>query len=235
MKLMLKFLIALALPAIALSQAAPTTLAPTSASSNRVVLTWRAGDGGNTFTVQRRVLGDAYGNLQSITGLTYTDATVDPFTIYQYRIVANASAQVSAPSNEITVGPPPPGFNVVATAPDAFSGNTNFGRSPRMVLDQNGDPALIYQVLDPNGDNDNSDSQLFFVRWNRITYKWTAPVLIGVTGDTGSNGGIQNISLTRDALTNLFGAAYEVVQSIGFKLVYASSADNGAVWKNFQT
>ena len=86
----------------------------------------------------------------------------------------------------------------MVTAPDAFSGNTNFGRSPRMVLDENDDPALIYQVVDPNGDADNSDSQLFFVRWSRLTYKWTNPVFIGITGDTESKGPIENISLARD-------------------------------------
>ena len=232
MKVKLKFLIALALPAIAFSQAAPTSLLPTAASATRVAIGWRAGDGGNTFIVQRRVLGDSYGNLQSVTGTTYTDSAIDPFTIYQYRVVATAGMQVSTPSNEVTVGPPPTGFNVVVSAPDAFDGNTNFGRSPRMVLDQNGDPAILYQVVDPNGDNDNSDSQLLFVRWNRITYKWTSPVLIGITGDTGSKGAIQNITLARDLSSNLLGAAYQVLQATGSKLIYASSSDNGATWKN---
>ena len=40
-------------------------------------------------------------------------------------------------------------------------------------LDENGDPAMAYLVIDPNGDGDESDNTLCFVSWNRAAYPGT--------------------------------------------------------------
>jgi len=55
----------------------------------------------------------------------------------------------SAPSNEVTVGPPPYGFNQVVAAPSGIEHASYFGVGLSMTLDGNGDPALAYVIHDP--------------------------------------------------------------------------------------
>jgi len=57
-----------------------------------------------------------------------------------------------------------------------------------MELDKNGDPAMAYMVIDPNGDGDESDDTLYFVSWNRGAYAWNKPVAVAVTGLEFSEG-----------------------------------------------
>ena len=75
-------------------------------------------------------------------------------------------SRIAAPSNEVTVGPPPYGFNRVVALPAGVENSGYFGVGLRMALDGNGDPALAYVFHDPNQDNDNdySDSALYFVK-----------------------------------------------------------------------
>src|SRR5436309_1559705 len=99
---------------------APPSLTVKSATSTQVQLTWSVSDGTQTFTVQRKSGGD-YSTIATITGTIATDSNIDPYTIYTYRVVAaNATGQPS-PSNEVTVGPPPTGFNLALAGPASDS------------------------------------------------------------------------------------------------------------------
>lgn len=66
--------------------------------------------------VQRAPLGGSFSDLTTVTTLSASDTSIDPYTTYQYQVVAITSAGRSAASNEITVGPPPSGFTNAAPA-----------------------------------------------------------------------------------------------------------------------
>ncbi len=219
------------------SQTPPASLNATSATNSQVALSWTAGDNSTTgYILQRRTLGGSYVDLLNSTTPSAIDKTIDAYTTYQYRVLATSSSSSrSQPSNEITVGPPPVGFSSVAPAPSADNGHPNYGRNVRMVLDQNGDPAIAFLINDPNGDGDYSDSKLVFIGWSRTQYKWRPIVDIAITGDvSGSGNGTAPISIARDASTNRLGIAYPVVTPSNYRIDLATSTDNGASWKTQQ-
>ncbi len=133
------------------------------------------------------------------------------FATYTFRVRGvGANDATSAPSNEITVGPPPTGFHGAATRPTSLKEPGQFTPDLAMALDDNGDPAFVYTVMDPNNDQDASDSRVDFVSWSRATYRWNAPVTIEVTGDITSRGAVVPVSFAADASTHRFGVAYLV-------------------------
>jgi hypothetical protein len=89
----------------------------------------------------------------------------------------------SDPSNEITVGPPPYGYNTPVKTPSNMDYVEHFGVGVRMILDVNGDPALAYVWVEPNNDRDYTQNTLYFVRWDRAHYQWTNPVKVALIGD----------------------------------------------------
>jgi uncharacterized protein (TIGR03437 family) len=207
---------------------APSGLAVKVATNKKVDLAWSGTSA--SYTVQRRVLGGAYSNLATVTtGTTYSDSAIDAYTTYQYQVVANLASGASSPSNQITAGPPPAGFNVVAPAPGPAGSDIAgyYGYDMVMTLDGNGDPALAWIFEDPNVDGDYSDTQVLFRSWNRATYNWNAIAKVAVIGDAASTFH-NSLAIAFDAGTNTFGIFSEVNQGSAVRLYF--STDGGATW-----
>jgi Fibronectin type III domain len=104
--------------AVAQTPPAPTGLAVVSATKSQVQLTWTPGAGAATgYVVERKPLNGSYATALNSTGPSAADTTIDAYSTYVYRIRATSSVGQSEPSNEVTVGPPPYGFNRVVALP----------------------------------------------------------------------------------------------------------------------
>jgi hypothetical protein len=155
-------------------------LTATSATSKQTILSWTSAEPG-PLVVERKPQGAA--KFDVITTIrdaasAYADATIDPMTIYQYRVRAEAPA--SKPSNEVTVGPPATGYSVALATPKVFIDKErpgNFAKSIAMQLDSSGDPAFIYSLIDPRF-QDNNDVELWFLHWDRARWQWKPPVKV---------------------------------------------------------
>ena len=211
---------------------APTGLSVKAATNKKADLAWSGTAAG--YTVQRRTLGGTYGNVATVTTAAYSDTAIDAYTTYQYQIVANLASGASAPSNQVTAGPPPAGFTVVAAAPGAPGTDTNdkYGADLNMVLDGNGDPAFVWIYYNPGSNDDPSDSQLVFRSWNRAQYTWNAIVKVAVVGDAACSSR-NSVSLAYDASTNTWATASENNRGEAIKLFF--STDGGATWTSKMT
>ena len=216
------------LPALAAAQGAapqpPTALAAVSASRSRVELSWQGS--ASDFIVERKPLGGMYATHGRATATTFADAKVDPFATYVYRVRSIRDTVTSAPSNEITVGPPPTGFSTIVAA-TSKGDEDGFGKHPATTLDDNGDPAAAYNVLRAEGIN----AHLFFVSWDRARYRWNVPVRVDVSGEVDTSGDDRGISLARDVSTGLFAVAYQKGRADGRGVWLATSTDRGVTWK----
>ena len=180
-----------------------------SATSSQVQLKWTPGDNTATgYVVERKTLNGSYSTALNATGATASDNNLDAYTTYVYRVRATSTSGQSGPSNEVTVGPPPYGFNLAAAPPSNVTRFYQFGIGLRMALDSNGDPALAYIFQDPNEDSEFSDSAVYFVKWNRAAYQWTTPLRVALTEevDTGST---HALSIARDPSNGTWGIAFE--------------------------
>ncbi len=218
------FLLIGASAAAALAQA-PSGLTVQTATRDSVQISWTGA--ASSYRVQRRALGTAFADLATVSATTYTDTQIDPYTTYQYQIVAAQDA--SAASNAVTVGPPPAGFSVAAPAPGGpgtlLSGS--YGYDLSMTLDANGDPAFTFLFQDPNQDTDLADTTLLFRSWNRAQYRWNDVATVGIVGDSASTF-YPTLSLAYDAGANVFAIASEFNLQQGIKLF--TSADGGLTW-----
>lgn len=205
---------------------APTGLTVKAATSKRVDLAWSGTAA--SYSVERRVLGGTYAGIGTPSATTFSDTQVDPYTTYQYHVIANTVAGASSPSNEVTVGPPPSGFSTAATAPGPAGSDIagHFAYDLTMTLDANGDPALAWVFYDPNDDSDGSDTKIDFRSWNRALYKWNDIATVAVTGDI-SDGFRPTLSIGYDSSTGVFAAASEHADG---KLHVFVSTDNGVTW-----
>ena len=223
------FALVMGIQVLPLAAQAPTGLAVKTATSKRVDLAWAGAAA--SYTVQRRILGGSFSNLaSSVTTASYSDTSIDPYTTYQYQVVANLNSGASSPSGLVTVGPPPAGFTTAAPAPGPPGGpaSGNYGYNLAVTLDGNGDPAFAFIFYDPNLDSDPSDTRIEFQSWNRALYKWNDIVHAATgLGDTGTSFH-QVLSLAYDASTNTFGIATEVNQAASIALYL--STDGGTTW-----
>jgi len=222
----------------------PTALTVASATAKAVSLSWTPGDPTPKFIVERKPAGAAWpaagaaatppkptaATLAIAETPKASDEGIDPFATYVYRVRAVGDGNaLSAPSNEVTVGPPPVGYSQVLKTPATILEHerNDFAAVIRMAFDANGDPAFAYLVSDPNADGEYPDSELDFVSWNRAGYRWNAPVKLDVVGDVVRDGGRPPFSLARDAATNRWSVAYLVGAR---ELKIASSTDDGRTW-----
>src|SRR5262245_12460229 len=125
---------------------APTTLKATAASRSAVSLSWTAGDPAVTrYAVERKPLGASWtppappAKSRIVTTMvdaaTADDKSIDAFATYVYRVrAAGANNTFSAPSNEITVGPPPVGYSQILTEPSGPGDPSQFARVVTMTL-----------------------------------------------------------------------------------------------------
>ena len=226
----------------------PASLAVANATASAVSLTWTAGDAATRFVVERKAAGTPWpaaaaatapapgtpakptaSAIATVDAPKADDTGLDAFATYVYRVRAVGGGNaLSAPSNEVTVGPPPAGFSQVLPTPAAILGHdrNDFAAVIRMAFDGNGDPAFAYLVSDPNGDGEPKDTELDFVSWNRARYRWNTPVRLDVVGDVVREPARSPVSLARDASTNRWAVAYMVG---GHELKIAASTD-GAAW-----
>jgi uncharacterized protein (TIGR03437 family) len=196
------------------------------ATSKRVDLAWTGT--ATSYTVQRRILGGNFAPIATVSTSTYSDTQIDPFTTYEYQV----SAGLTAVSSAVRVGPPPAGLTAVAPAP--LRGATpvdSYGYNLSMVLDGNGDPAVLFGWGDPNGDSDWKDSVLLFRSWNRVKYDWNPVVTIANIGDSLTRFR-QTLSLGYDASTNTYAAAAE--EESGSVNVFVST-NGGTTWSKKKT
>lgn len=121
----------------------------------------------------------------------------------------------------------PQGFSVAAPTPVFVNDVNQFGQYVSMVVDANGDPALAFLFLDPNSTGNLSENTVYFVRWDRGSAQWRAPVAIDRAGNINRNGSIRALSLAWDANTNTFGIAYTKADR---EIWLATSSDGGFNW-----
>ena len=220
---------------LALAQG-PYDLRVISATKDTVQLAWSAPSLPQpVFGVERKVVGTDTWQVTPVVSTTVTsarDVSIDPYTAYSYRVRILNTGTLSDPSNEVTVGPPPPGFTRILDTPGTSPDPRQFGQYLQLVLDGNGDPMFTYYEWQPNGVFE--DSTLYFEAWDRANYRWKTPVTIQKIGDQTHSGIRMPFSLARDAVKGTLAIAYEATTPTLGMLRLATSTDNGTTW-NLQT
>ena len=225
---MRRLLFALLLTASAIWAQAPASLTVTKATTKEVDLTWTGSS--SSYSVQRRVLGGSYQTIATASTAQYADTTIDPYTDYQYQVLAGTAA-----SNAVSVGPPPAGFNNVAPAP-LIAGNpiTGYGDDASLAFDSNGDPAFAFLYDDPNQDGSTIDSALLFRSWNRAQFSWNPIVTVSTVGDITSTSR-NSVSLAYDPSTSTYVIASEFISGNLYGIKIFVSADLGKTWTTKQS
>jgi hypothetical protein len=125
------------------------------ANARSVQLEW---DGAAGPVTVERTNGSTFQKIATAAQANYEDSSIDPFATYRYRVSAGGNS-----SNEVIVGPPPAGvLNAAPTPKDTEP--PKYGPASAIAFDENGDPVIAFEWVDPNGDRDNSDSDIRFVR-----------------------------------------------------------------------
>ena len=208
--------------------AAPSQLHAVSATKDEIRLAWQPAASATGYVVETLEANKQWKAIGPAKPDAAATIPAAPFATYTFRVkAADANDALSAPSNEITIGPPPTGYHGVTPIPKTLTNPIQFAPKVSMALDDNGDPAFAYTVLDPNNDQALDDSRIEFVSWDRASYKWNAPVPVDQTGDTSSAGATAPLSLAVDATTHRFAIAYLVAPKA---LKIAASADRGVTW-----
>jgi hypothetical protein len=221
-------LLAAALGQAAAAIPAPSQLHAVSATKDEIKLAWQPSASATGYVVESLEANKQWKAIGPAKPAAAATIPAAQFATYTFRVKATGAGDaLSAPSNEITVGPPPTGYHGVIPIPKTLKNPTQFAPKVSMALDDNGDPAFAYTVIDPNNDQALEDSRIEFVSWNRAAYTWTAPVAVDQTGDISSAGATEPLSLAVDATTHRFGIAYLVAPKA---VKIAMSADRGVTW-----
>lgn len=195
----------------------PQELKVKSATAQAVDLEWTGATGS---ALLERASGATFQKLTSASSGNYQDTTIDAFGTYQYRINTNGKF-----SNVVMVGPPPAGVSNAAPVPKGTDPPT-YGPAVAVALDENGDPSVAFEWIDPNGDGDKSDTEIRFARWDRAAYKWASSVRVAITGPLEDQN-VNPIALGSDRASGVFA----MLAAVGENLLYATSSDRGATWK----
>jgi hypothetical protein len=213
-----KFLVIAVCTTLNLSLLQAQELSVKSATSKAVELEWSAAAGP---AVLERSSSQTFQKIAPADSGRYQDTSIDPFGTYQYRINSNGKI-----SNIVTVGPPPAGVSNASAVPKGTD-PPNYGPATAVALGENGDPAIAFEWIDPNGDGDKSDTEIRFVRWDRAGYKWSASVRVATTGPLEDQN-VNPIALGCDRATGTLA----MLAAVGEGLLYATSTDHGATWKS---
>lgn len=187
------------------------------ATTKKVELAWTGGKPGAA--VERQAVTKPFEKIGDASADTFADEKIAAYGTYKYRLRAVDGSF----SNVVTVGPPPMGVNVVAAVPKGLD-PANFGAAASIALDENGDPAVAFVWVDPNGDKNREDTGVYLSHWNRAKYVWNAPVLVEVAGDT------RLVALTCDPASKSCAIAYSREGQEGARV--SISRDAGATWKS---
>ena len=188
-----------------------------SATARSVQLEWTGATG--PVTVER-TSGITVQKTASTDPSSYEDKTINRFATYRYRVSAGGKS-----SNQVIVGPPPAGVLNAAPLPKGKDAG-EYGQASAMALDENGDPVIAFEWVDPNGDAEYSDNEVRVVHWSRATYKWLPSVRVLVVGEI-SNQNLNPISIACDRKTGLLAVVTPVADK-GASMVV--SKDGGATW-----
>lgn len=211
------------------SLAPPRDLTVVSADRQAVVLRWQeGGEGPDRYVVERRTGSGAFAELAAVSGTEAVDRSADVSATYTYRVRAAAEApgRRSAPSNEVTVGPPPAGFSEVVSRP--AGSREDFGSFVALALDANDDPLIAYAEPDPDSNSTTDDARLYVVAWDRARYRWAEPVLVDTPGWMNTNPWRQEVVIARDPGSGRLGIAY---QKTNRAIWLALSDDGGRTWQ----
>ncbi|HWC97323.1 MAG TPA: hypothetical protein VG456_11250 [Candidatus Sulfopaludibacter sp.] len=193
------------------------TLRVKSANAKSIELAW-TGDTGPVDV--ERLTAAAPQKLATTSQDHYEDTTIDRYGAYRYRISAGGHT-----SNVVIAGAPPAGVQNVAPVPKDVD-PAKYGPATAIAMDENGDPVIAFEWVDPNGDNDASDSEIRFVRWDRAAYKWTLPVKVQTVGDIPSQN-LNPVSIGCDPQSGVLAIATPISDKGAMIL---TSKDHGATW-----
>ncbi len=201
--------------------AAPTAFACTSASKNAAGFSWQKSPtaGVDGYVVERAALGGDFVAQTPVSSsiFVFADLTVAQAATYRYRVRARVGTALGDTSNEVTVGAPAPGFHTVASAPTGAE--ATFGTAVDLVLEGNGDPAVIYH----NG------TSLQFVGWDRRSSAWKSPSKITSGLALGGAGTVAAaLGFDSGGVNGTFAVVWAAAD--GQELDWALSTDAGQTW-----
>ncbi len=220
---------ALAATALAALSATGQTLTVRKAAFSQADLSWTAVAGADIYTIERRQYGsignDNYVAIASQTQTSFTDDKIAGMTTYQYRVRVNTPLSTS---NEVVVGPPPVGFNNIVPVSQSFldlqQDAADFANTFDVAMDENNDPTIAYHVR--YAGLGELAHEIWFVRWDRANYRWTAPVLVTKTSDSSHFHRV--LSLAYDSAAKAIGIAFEDTVAPDVKIFL--SRDGGSTW-----
>lgn len=196
------------------------------ATASQVDLVWTGGAAAASPVIERRIAGtETFAALTpALTGPAFTDKSIQGMTTYQYRVKSG-----TAVSNIVTVGPPPFGYSRVVAPSKPFADNqqyAGFGNTLEMVIDENGDPALIYHARFTWREASEKIHEAWFTRWDRPRYRWTEPVRVANTSVLPVYA--RGLALSYDPASRSFALAID--DEVDEKLHIFASSDKGASW-----
>ncbi len=198
------------------AQSVPKQLIVAAATASQVQLQWQGTS--EAYTVERKTGTAQWTGLPVATAATFTDTAIDAMSTYTYRVRSGRAPALSAPSNEVVVGPPPVGHHVIAPLPKGEE-QGNFAQHPQMVRDSNGDPAIAYSAGVP------AQLKVYFIAWDRAHYRWKTPVQVAELGEGNS---AVAFALAYDSSANRWVVPFRTRADAELRL--AISTDNGATW-----
>jgi hypothetical protein len=188
-----------------------------SANANSVQLEWTGTTGPVTVV---RTSGTAAQNLATTDQSKYEDKSIGRLATYRYRVSANGKS-----SNEVTVGPPPGGVTNAAPVPKNVDPG-KYGQASAIAFNEDGDPVITFEWVDPKGENDYTKNEVWFVRWSRADYRWLPPVRVQMVGEIATQN-LNPIAIVCDRKTGTL-AIVTPVQQTGASILL--SKDGGATW-----
>jgi hypothetical protein len=202
------------------AQSVPTQLTVIGATATQVQLRWQGNS--DAYTVERKTGTAQWTALPAANAAALTDTAIDAMSTYTYRVRTGRAPALSAPSNEVVVGPPPAGHHVIVPLPKGQE-QGDFAQHPQMTRDGNGDPAIAYSAGVP------AQLKVYFIAWDRAHYRWLAPVQVAELGEGNST---IPFGLAYDASANRWAVAFRTRNDAELRLAF--STDNGVTW-NAQT
>ncbi|MGH7449278.1 MAG: fibronectin type III domain-containing protein, partial [Longimicrobiales bacterium] len=203
--------------------AAPANVTVTANAPTAVTVSFTAVSGATSYVIERAT-GPAGGSLtfaQVGTSATtsFTDATVQPVTTYQYRVAAASGSRQSAFSAAVAITTPEAGPMVATISSDITANRTLFADTTYTLSGFIHVPAGVTLTIEPgttiHGDFNTLGSSLFILRGGRIMACGTAAAPIVFTssraagerqpGDWGGLVLIGNATINRGADTELEG------------------------------
>ena len=211
----------------------PANVQATAQSPVSVTVNYGAVSGASSYVIERATgaagAGLTYAQVGTSTTTSYTDATVQAETTYQYRVAAVAGSRQSAFSAAAAVTTPADGPAVATIAGDITADRTLFADTTYTLSGFVHVPAGVTLTIEPGttilGDYNTLGSSLFILRGGRIMACGTADQPIVFTssraagerqpGDWGGLVLVGNATINRGADTDLEGRSGDVTYGGG--------------------